>query len=66
MRFKFFTNGCFMSVVTVLHALSFLVLSGVALSLGWMAVVVLLKRASLIRRHQNQHQRRLANEVSAA
>ncbi|MGI9231867.1 MAG: hypothetical protein ACR2HL_09105 [Methylocystis sp.] len=55
-----------MSVVTVLHALSFLVLSGIALSLGWMAVVVLLKRASLIRRHQNQHLRRLANEVSAA
>ncbi|NBT97321.1 MAG: hypothetical protein EBT43_05815 [Methylocystaceae bacterium] len=59
-------NGCFMSVVTVLHALSLLVLSGVALSLGWMAVVVLLKRASLIRRHNNQHQKRLANEGSAA
>jgi len=55
-----------MGVVSVLHALSFLVLGGIALSLGWMAIVILLKRASLIRRHQNQHQSRLANEVSAA
>ncbi|MFM8859515.1 MAG: hypothetical protein ACKOEW_05390 [Methylocystis sp.] len=55
-----------MFVATVLHVLSFLVLSFVALSLGWMAVVVVLKRASLIRRHHNQHQRRLANEASAA
>jgi hypothetical protein len=55
-----------MSLVTVLHSLSFLVLSFIALSMGWMAVVVLLKRASLIRRHHNQHQKRLASEGSSA